>query len=594
MRGHFSVQPKLMQECLTCSNSNIFMSKLYKTVKHALCGALILSGMAANGQSFSWIKNAGDNDRFTFGQGIVVDHHHNEVVSGFQNDSTHFGSLVMPFYGDIDAYLAKYDSAGNLLWARTIWGPNNEKAFHVAVDTADNIYVVGGYSSPFVHFTATDSMSLMAAGSTNFFLAKYDKNGTFLWARNGGTSLTTPRDCKSFAVTVDPWGNAVIGGYYQDDMTISGTPLSGGAQNLFLAKYTPTGTCLWAKPLTSNSMCWVSAITTDDTGNIYPTGKFCNKLYIGTTVVANNSMGDAVFYGKFDPMGNMIWMDSIINNESASTSDNNFNCGNSILVDHAGYVYLGGSILDTVIIMSGPSLHIEQDGFIAKYDNAGNQQWMQRFGAHKRDVINGIAFDAAGKLYAIGSFVGPTSIGGMSLTLPTYGYGDIFVGKFDPATGNALWLKTGGGLSVSANVDMGADISIDQQTGDIATTGYFENKIRFDALLVTSLSTTLSFLDMYVARQSNPVVPSLGMTTTQHEASYAMYPNPATNMVHIDLADATYHTVMITDMAGRVVKQVSTTTNMLTLDIQELSAGTYTVSVMDAGQNAKHRKLVKK
>lgn len=571
------------------------MSKLYKTVRHALCGALILSGMAANGQSFSWIKNAGDNDRFTWCQGVVVDHHHNEVVCGFQNDSTRFGSLVTPFYGDFDSYIAKYDSAGNVLWVRTIWGPDQEKIWKICVDTADNIFVTGEYSSPYIHFTATDSMAIIAGGGNrDFFIAKYDKNGNFLWSRTGGNPVTGNKYTSAYAVTTDPAGNAIIGGYYQDTMQAAGMQYGGDAQNIFLAKYSPSGTNLWTKGLRSNSMCWIATLACDDTGNIYHAGKISAKLYNGVTEIASNGKGDAVIFGKFDPMGNMQWIDSITNDEYAGTSDKNFHSGNSILVDHSGNIYLGGSLLDSAVVIVGSPLHIEQDGFIAKYDNAGNQQWMQRFGAHKRDVVNGIAFDAAGMLYAIGTYVGPTTFGGMPLTLPSYGYGAIFVGKFDPATGNAIWLKTGGGQNVSANEDYGIDIAIDQLTGDIVTAGTFEYRIRFDAIVLYSASTALSYQDMYLTRQSNPVVPSLGMTAAQHEASYAMYPNPATNTVHIDLADATYHTVMITDMAGRVVKQVNTTTNMLVLDIQDLNAGTYTVSVMDAGQNATHRKLVKK
>jgi len=303
-------------------------------------------------------------------------------------------------------------------------------------------------------------------------------------------------------------------------------------------------------------------------------------------------MGDAVFFGKFNPSGVMQWVDSIPNNELSSTSDNNFNCGNSIVVDHSGNVYVGGSLLDTVLFPTSSSILVKQDGFIAKYSNTGSQLWMQRYGDNKRDVINGLALDAAGGLYAIGNFVGPTTIGGMALALPSWGYGAIFVGKFDPNTGNALWVKTGGGLSVSSVPDYGLDISIDQQTGSIATSGYFEHQLRFESLILPSTSTALSSMDMYLTRQINPVT-TLQVPLAATEESMALYPNPATDVVHIELTRQTYHKIYVIDMGGHFVMETETNNHSVKLDVHGLAPGNYTIAVADASQSMLCRKLVK-
>lgn len=143
---------------------------------------------------------------------------------------------------------------------------------------------------------------------------------------------------------------------------------------------------------------------------------------------------------------------------------------------------------------------------------------MQRFGAHKRDVVNGIAFDAAG--CSCNPFCGANNIWRNATNPAQLWLRSNISGEFlTRRRGNAIWLKTGGGQNVSANEDYGIDIAIDQLTGDIVTAGTFEYRIRFDAIVLYSASTALSYQDMYLARQSNPVVPSLGMTTTQHEAS---------------------------------------------------------------------------
>ncbi len=575
------------------------MKKYLYIASCSLYALALLTASKTSAQSFTWMKNAGDNDRFTWGQGVVIDHHHNEVVCGFQNDSTYFGSILTPFYGDLDAYLAKYDSSGNVLWTKTIYGPGREMSYQTAVDTADNIYVVGEFSSPYVHFSPTDSVARITSGSNyDFFLAKYDKNGNFIWARNGGNTIGTGsfRTSASKAVAIDPLGNVVIGGHYQKNLTIGSTIFTGKDDNLFLAKYTPSGSLTWAKDMKSNSWCWITSIACDDTGNIYPTGKISDSLIMGGTKIAYCGKGDAVFFGKFNPSGTLLWMDSIINDEYAATSDNNFHCGNGILVDHSGYIYLGGSQLDTVILSTipgGPNT-IYQEGFIAKYNNAGGQIWMQKFGNHKRDVVNGIAMDAAGGLYATGNFVAPATFGGMALTTPTTGYGHIFVAKFDPATGNAIWLKTGGGLSVSVTEDYSTGIAVDQQTGGIATTGNFEYKFSFDGITMYSASTALSTMDMYLTRQHNPV--SVATLSTPalvaQQMPYAIYPNPANTTVTINLSSSVYHKISIIDMAGRIVKEAETNNNLLHVDINELAPGTYTIAIAE-GHQVVYQKLVK-
>jgi hypothetical protein len=72
-----------------------------------------------------------------------------------------------------DASLLKFDSSGNLQWAQTAGGTNNEQANAVR-QTADGGYIVAG---------ATRSTG---AGGQDSLLLKYDGTGTLQWARTGG------------------------------------------------------------------------------------------------------------------------------------------------------------------------------------------------------------------------------------------------------------------------------------------------------------------------------------------------------------------------------------------------------------------------
>ena len=575
------------------------------TIKRAICGALLLASFHGNAQTFSWIKEAGDNNRFSWAQSVAIDHHHNEIVSGFQNDSTHFGGTILPFYGNFDAYIAKYDSSGNLLWANDIGGTDADKAYNAVVDDSDNIYVVGGFMSDHLRFSATDSLALTAAGNENFFLAKYDKNGNFLWARNGGKASPASYACRAKAVALNSSGNIVIGGYYAASMLIAGTsttlPGTSGTVGLFVAEYSADGTFLWANNLLSNAGCAMNALACDNAGNVFATGKAGSVLYNGTDTVVRMTGGDHLVLFKYNALGAFQWIDTLGKSLEASATDNTLSSGNDLILDNTGNIYLAGNTLDSFYYVYDTALSTyepvyQQYGFVAKYANTGAQTWIQKFGGDnivyqgsisESDQVNGIALDAAGDIYAVGDFVSNTTFGGLAMTTPSTGTG--FIGKFSPATGDALWLKTGGGQ----NGNQSLDIAIDQNGGGIATTGTFQGFVQFDATTVSSSSTALTYQDVYLARQFNYVPGTLEIPATNTGSVYNLYPNPASEYVNIDLPGSIYHKIMITTMTGQTIATTQTNSTKIQLDIKGLAPGNYTVSVIDDSNNVVSLKLVK-
>ena len=583
---------------------NKYIDLSLKTAKRALCSALVLASVNAGAQSFSWIKEAGSNNRFSWAQGVAIDHHHNEVISGFQNDSTHFGSTILPFFGNFDGYLAKYDSSGNLLWANDIGGSDADKAYSTAIDDSDNIYVVGGFMSNHLRFSASDSIALTSAGNQNFFVAKYDKNGNFLWARNGGKASPASYACYAKAVGLDAAGNVLIGGYYSASMLIAGTsttlPGTSGTVGMFVAKYSPDGTFMWANNLLSPGNCFINAIACDGANNVFATGKGGGPLYNGSDTVAR-MLGDHAILFKYNASGVLQWIDTVGNELEASATDNSLSSGNSLVLDNSGNAYLAGNRLDTFYLVYDTAMSTwmpvyEQYGFIAKYSNSGTQTWIQRFGGDnilyqgsisESDQVNGIAIDAAGDIYATGDFVANTSFGGVAMTLPSVGTG--FIGKFSPATGDALWIKTGGGQ----NGNQSLAIAVDQNGGGIATTGTFQGFVTFDATTVSSTSTALTYQDVYLTRQVNPVSGSLGFLSASSAPSFNVYPNPATEYVTIDMPGGVYHKILITTITGQIIIATQTNSPSLKLDIRSLPNGNYTISVLDDKNTMTSSKLVK-
>jgi hypothetical protein len=86
--------------------------------------------------------------------------------------------------GTDDAFLAKYDGSGALVWAKQAGGPNYDRALDVAVDAAGKSYVTGVYDGPAV-FGSGEANETTLQGLIDFFVARYDSNG---WTP--GTSVT--------------------------------------------------------------------------------------------------------------------------------------------------------------------------------------------------------------------------------------------------------------------------------------------------------------------------------------------------------------------------------------------------------------------
>ena len=89
------------------------------------------------GQATQWSVQFG-SDSFEGGRSIAVDSSGNVYVTG-----TTTGDLFATVAGESDAYVAKYDTDGNQVWAKQFGSIHREWGNGVAVDSSGNVYVTG-------------------------------------------------------------------------------------------------------------------------------------------------------------------------------------------------------------------------------------------------------------------------------------------------------------------------------------------------------------------------------------------------------------------------------------------------------------------
>jgi len=165
------------------------------------------------------------------------------------------GSFGGPGTNSDDAFLAKFDSAGNILWKRQVGTPTIDSSTSVSTDAAGNVYISG--------FTR-GSLAAPNAGNNDAFLIKYDGSGNLLWTRQLGTSGVDT----SFGVLADSANNVYITGNSDGGL---GGPGFGGS-DAFLIKYDGSGNPLWGTQLGTNAVDGSSGIASDNAGDIFITG----------------------------------------------------------------------------------------------------------------------------------------------------------------------------------------------------------------------------------------------------------------------------------------------------------------------------------
>lgn len=252
-----------------------------------------------------WTKQLGTTT-VDYSWSVAVDISGNAYISG---DTS--GNLGGTNAGSEDAFLAKYNPDGNLLWTRQLGTSGWDRSYSVVVDTSGNAYISGNTDG---------NLGGTSAGIDDAFLAKYDPSGNRLWAKQLGT--TTHDNSRS--VAVDNFGNAYISGSTMGDLGGTNT----GNFDAYLAKYDTTGKLLWTEQLGTNADDYSNSIVVDSFGNIYISGETR-----GTLGGASAGESDA-FLAKYNSDGTLLWTEQI----GSSTYDRSY----AVAADDLGGLYITG------------------------------------------------------------------------------------------------------------------------------------------------------------------------------------------------------------------------------------------------------------
>jgi len=308
-----------------------------------------------------WAKSAGGylEDRVN---SITADASGNILITGFfKNNIIVFDSDTLKNTGSGDFFLAKYNTNGKILWAKSAGGSGFDCAQSVSTDISGNIFVAGYFSSPNIVFGSTTLTNTDNANTTDIFVVKYNDAGKVLWAKSaeGGYSNDVAQ-----SIAIDPSGNVFVTGYFNSPTIIFGSSTLTKA-GLFIAKYDVNGNVLWAKGIEGTATDKANSITIDASGNSYMAGTFNNPNITFGSISLSKVGNSDIFLVKYDANGNVIW--------AKNAGGNGFSEATSVTADATGNIIIAGYFRGFSIIFGSTTLKnndTKGDVFLGKLSGA--------------------------------------------------------------------------------------------------------------------------------------------------------------------------------------------------------------------------------
>ncbi len=364
--------------------------------------------------------------------------------------------------------------SGSALWALPLTPEGSSSAAYVngiAVAPNGDVVLVGS----FVGSVNVSGQTLTSPDVQQALVARFGADGKLVFAETFPAGCATS-SCQgltqgAFGVAVDPSGDIVVGGGYQGQMTIPGSPAGmldsgGGPQSgtdLFVTKLDPSGQHLWSKSFGSapspSSFAEAVKVALDAEGDIVLGGNFTGPLdFFGSGDDGGNgfvAVEDA-FVAKLGPSGDPLWARQLANSRYADVR--------GLALDPAGNAYVAGSVagalgfqgpgvdagnvydasVDPCMVLPNQCL---QTAYVVKVSPAGDLDWAQGYPDLGQGATSAVAVDGTGVPMIIGWAMNIAFLDGG----PAWEYVDEreFMLRLDPKDGTTTWSAAFGGAGGS-------------------------------------------------------------------------------------------------------------------------------------------------
>jgi hypothetical protein len=378
---------------------------------------------------------------------------------------------LQPGYGGgvYDAFVAKLDAQGGLVWSTYVGGGGDDRGVDVDVDAQGYVYVVGRTDSP--DLPVVRALQPALAGDTDAFLGKLRPDGSaFVYLTYFGASgRDEPR-----AVASDARGRLVAAGLTSSPDLPTASPIQpaygGGDSDAWVGVVSPFGDRLEFATWLGGALADEAAgVAVDAQGRPVVAGSTDSADFPTANAVqpARAGLSDA-FVAKLDPAAHALVFSTYLGGSGNGAAGDE--TGADVALDASGAVYVAGRTRSAdfpVASAAQPALRGTEDAFVAKLAAAGAPVvYATYLGGTGTDEARAIAVDPAARLaFVTGRTASPDFPVVGAVQAGFGGVADAFESVL-AADGRSLVESTylGGG-----DADEGTGIALDAQSDSFVT-----------------------------------------------------------------------------------------------------------------------------
>lgn len=374
------------------------------------------------------------------------------------------------------AFAQTPETAPSFDWGTSAGGAANDKTRCVTVDKEGNVFLCGEMTGE----AKFGDITVKSAGGMDFFVAKLDAKGKFLWAHHGGGTLVD----RGYGVATDAQGNCYVTGHCQStDAEFDGVKVgNAGDYDAFVAKYDRDGKLAWIHAMGGKGYDYGHAIAVDAKGDVIVAGAVAGNASFGDTSVENETGGHP-FCAKYTADGKLRWVKTTGGKTNGSV--------HGVATDAKGNIYLGGLTSGSGTYGSKPLVTPKgQSSLVAKVSPEGEVLWIAQNFGEPSCMVHELTADAEGRVWVSGMFKGKATFGGESFNTTGDKDSDAYLAHYD-TEGKLLWARVGQGPAV----DYGLGVATDGK-GNAFLTGEFTADFKLAGATLASRGAT----DVYVAK----------------------------------------------------------------------------------------------
>lgn len=355
-----------------------------------------------------------------------------------------------------DMFIAKYNSNGICQWVKNLGQlSTNVEPIDMKVTPSGSVHITGYFNMAMDFDPGLGVTTLTCNPVADIFVLKLNTSGNFVWAFSIGDSGTDA----GFAIDVNTAGEVALTGQIEytvdiDPGVTSSTLVSEGAEDLFIAKYSSTGSLIWGGSIGGDTKELGTTVEYLPNGDLLLAGIVQSSTLDIDPTITTNTVSKVGFIG-----GNDIYVGKINGSTGAS---------------------IWGKITG---VSSGTPGDI---------------------------VVRDIALDGPNKFYITGSFQETVNfdLNGGTSTLQAIGIpgDDVFVAQYDLANANLLYRYQMGAIGFNTGNEA---TQIHVKGNDVFLAGEHRHPLDMDPGAGTASITSYGGTDFFIAKYTQCTLPTL-------------------------------------------------------------------------------------